>query len=62
MYEGQNNFRCKTVGRISLDGLLSKRSYSKKIDVLNGIFYDKPQRRLFVIGKYWSQLWELASV
>lgn len=53
-------------GRIDLTKILSK-SYFKtpdelNNDVLNGIAYDKQNKRLFVTGKKWPKLFEIALV
>lgn len=47
---------------INLDGLLSKgdsRNASARVDVLNGIAYDREGDRLFVTGKLWPSLFEI---
>ena len=42
----------------TIDKLFNKFSYDKKIDVLNGIAYDKINDRLFVTGKFWPYVFE----
>jgi glutaminyl-peptide cyclotransferase len=42
-----------------LDGLLTPREY-QAADVLNGIAYDAAGNRLFVTGKLWPKLFEIA--
>ena len=49
----------KVIGWIELTGLLSPEDYSKPVDVLNGIAYDKKNGRLFVTGKLWPKLFEI---
>jgi len=54
----------QVLGWIDLNGLkslLPKTTYPKP-DVLNGIAYDKIGQRLFVTGKFWSQLFEIQLV
>jgi glutaminyl-peptide cyclotransferase len=48
-------------GWIDVAGLLSADEYSKA-DVLNGIAYDRAQKRLFVTGKYWPKLFHIRVV
>jgi glutaminyl-peptide cyclotransferase len=52
--------------RIDLSGLLPagyfKDDYSISNNVLNGIAYDKAGKRLFVTGKKWPKLFEIALV
>ena len=52
----------KVLAWINLEGLLSKKDYHKKIDVLNGIAYDQEKNRLFVTGKMWPKLFEIELV
>lgn len=51
-------------GWIDLSGLLdpARRGTSSPDAVLNGIAYDSQRRRLFVTGKLWPQLFEIALV
>jgi glutamine cyclotransferase len=48
-------------GWIDLEGLLNPRD-AQGVDVLNGIAYDAAGDRLFVTGKYWPKLFEIAIV
>ena len=48
-------------GWIDLEGLLSPRD-AQGVDVLNGIAYDAAGDRLFVTGKLWPKLFEIAVV
>jgi glutamine cyclotransferase len=50
------------LGRIDLTGLLPREELSTPADVLNGIAYDPASDRLFVTGKLWPYLYEIALV
>ncbi len=50
------------IGWIDLGGLLSGEDRSPPAEVLNGIAYDPAARRLFVTGKFWPKLFEIALV
>lgn len=50
----------KIFGWIDLSGIYTKRKDFD--DVLNGIAYDNENKRLFVTGKRWSQLFEIEIV
>ena len=47
---------------IDLTGLLTDQDLARKVDVLNGIAYDKENDRLFVTGKLWPNLFEIKLV
>jgi len=49
----------RVLGWIDMKGLLTQQDYSRPVDVLNGIAYDKENARLFVTGKYWPKLFEI---
>lgn len=51
-----------TTAWIDLTGLLSQENLSQPVDVLNGIAYDAENGRLFVTGKLWPTLFEIALV
>lgn len=51
----------KVVGWIDFTGILPEADRSG-IDVMNGIAYDAARRRLFVTGKLWPKLFEVALV
>ena len=51
----------QVTGWIDLEGLLTPREL-QSVDVLNGIAYDAAADRLFVTGKYWPKLFEIAVV
>lgn len=53
----------KVVGWIDLSGLLKDdMKGGRVVDVLNGIAYDKQHRKLYVTGKLWPKLFEIALV
>ncbi len=49
-------------GVIDLEGILPKSERTNKTDVLNGIAYDEKMKKIYVTGKYWSQLFEIELV
>ena len=49
-------------GWIDLTGLSGSMGHSQKIDVLNGIAYDRDNDRLFVTGKLWPRLFEIKLI
>jgi glutaminyl-peptide cyclotransferase len=51
----------RVTGWIDLHGLLDPRS-AAGVDVLNGIAYDPAGDRLFVTGKLWPRIFEIALV
>jgi glutamine cyclotransferase len=50
------------IGWIDLTGLLSQADRQQPVDVLNGIAYDAEHNRLYVTGKLWPKLFEIALV
>jgi len=52
----------KVLGWIDLSGLLPPESSQTRVDVLNGIAYDDKTDRLFVTGKWWPLLFEIALI
>lgn len=44
---------------IDMSGLLPAEDRAQPVDVLNGIAYDREQKRLFVTGKLWPKLFEI---
>jgi glutaminyl-peptide cyclotransferase len=50
----------RVTGRIDMRGLLQDVARSRSVDVLNGIAYDASRDRLFVTGKLWPKLFEIA--
>lgn len=49
-------------GVVDLQGLLPDNERTELTDVLNGIAYDKEQKRLFVTGKRWPKLYEIELI
>ena len=50
----------KVLSEINLSGILNMyKQNNEKVDVLNGIAYDKEKDRLFVTGKWWPRLFEI---
>lgn len=47
------------VGKIYLKDLLPKNLKTAKTDILNGIAYDREQKRLLVTGKYWPRIYHI---
>jgi len=52
----------RVTGWIDMKGLLTQQDYSRAVDVLNGIAYDKKNDRLFVTGKFWPKLFEIKLI
>jgi len=52
----------EVIGWIDLAGLLGQADRQPAVDVLNGIAYDAAHDRLFVTGKLWPKLFEIALV
>jgi glutaminyl-peptide cyclotransferase len=50
------------LGWIDLTGLLPQADHGPTVDVLNGIAYDDATGRLFVTGKNWPELFQIALV
>jgi glutamine cyclotransferase len=49
----------KVAGKADMRGLLSAKDRHERIDVLNGIAWDKEGQRLFVTGKYWPKVFSI---
>lgn len=47
-------------GVVDLTGLLPEEDVTHATDVLNGIAYDAQNKRIFVTGKYWNKLFQIA--
>jgi len=45
--------------KINLNNLFKKENYNDKIDVLNGIAYNKDNNSIIVTGKWWPSMYEL---
>lgn len=52
----------KIEGKVDMSGLLPPEHRHPKIDVLNGIAWDEENRRLFVTGKYWPNIFEIKLI
>ncbi len=53
----------RVTGRIDLRGLQKMQGVEDKAqDVLNGIAYDPKNKRIFITGKYWPNLYEIELV
>ena len=52
----------KILGWVDLGGLLKPHERPDREAVLNGIAYDKKEKRLFVTGKFWPKLFEIRLV
>jgi glutamine cyclotransferase len=49
----------KVIAYIDLQGILNDPQVDTKENVLNGIAYDKDNKRIFVTGKNWPRLFEI---
>jgi glutamine cyclotransferase len=49
----------KVLGYINLAGILNDPNTDTRVNVLNGIAYDKSGNRIFVTGKNWPKLFEI---
>ncbi len=52
----------KVTGYIDLGNLLPREDRGPATDVLNGIAWDATDKRIFVTGKYWPRLFEIAVI
>src|SRR5512133_545798 len=52
----------KVTGYIDLANLLPREDRGPDTDVLNGIAWDAQKNRIFVTGKYWPRLFEIAVI
>ncbi len=48
--------------KIDLTHILDKTKLKREPDVLNGIAYDNKQKRIFVTGKYWPEIYEIQLI
>src|SRR5690606_39890944 len=46
-------------GELNMIGLLPQKDQKPDTDVLNGIAYDRQNKRIFVTGKKWNTLFEI---
>ena len=49
-------------GKINLENLFTRKNYNNKIDVLNGIAYNKINNSIIVTGKWWPSMYEIKIV
>jgi glutamine cyclotransferase len=49
------------VGLLDLSDLAARVGAGRTVDVLNGIAYDAKGKRLFVTGKFWPSLYQIAA-
>jgi glutamine cyclotransferase len=52
----------KVIAYIDLQGLWPESERSQESNVLNGIAYDSVGKRIFVTGKNWPRLYEIAII
>ncbi len=52
----------KVIGKIDCKGLLDKSKVKNEVDVLNGIAWDQQNRKLYLTGKLWPQIYEVQIV
>jgi glutaminyl-peptide cyclotransferase len=52
----------KVLGYINLEGILNDPDTDTKVNVLNGIAWDKEGNRIFVTGKNWPRLFEIKVI
>lgn len=49
-------------GKINLENLFTRKNYNNKIDVLNGIAYNKINNSIIVTGKWWPSMYEIKII
>lgn len=52
----------KVKGILDLEGIFDYSLYDRRIDVLNGIAYNKNKDRYYITGKWWPKLFEIQLV
>lgn len=52
----------KVIKKIDLSSIIKHEKDTKKIDVLNGIAFDKTKNRLIVTGKWWSKFYHIEII
>jgi len=52
----------KVVKHIDLSGILKKKDVKSRVDVLNGIAWDKTNKRMVVTGKLWPYFYEIKLI
>jgi len=50
----------KVISIIDFSGIKTKLGDTKNIDVMNGIAYSAADKKIYITGKYWSKLFEVA--
>ena len=48
--------------KINLENLFTRKNYNNKIDVLNGIAYNKINNSIIVTGKWWPSMYEIKII
>ena len=48
--------------KINLKNLFTRKNYNDKIDVLNGIAYNKINNSIIVTGKWWPSMYEIKII
>lgn len=48
--------------KINLENLFTRKNYNDKIDVLNGIAYNKINNSIIVTGKWWPSMYEIKII
>ncbi len=49
----------KITGQLDMNGILPEKERHSRIDVFNGIAWDRDNKRMYVTGKYWPLLFEV---
>ena len=49
----------KVEGKLNLENLFNKNNYNDKIDVMNGIAYNRVKNSILVTGKWWPSMYEI---
>jgi len=52
----------KVTGKIDMRGILKREELHERIDVLNGIAWDREQNRIFVTGKNWPKIFRVEFI
>lgn len=52
----------KVKGILDLTGIFDFANYGRRIDVLNGIAYDKDSDKYYITGKWWPKLFEIQLI
>lgn len=46
-------------GRINVENIFNRKNYNDKIDVMNGIAYNKINNSIIITGKWWPSMYEI---